>query len=297
MFKALILSLALVSGLHADVKNTTPVQNLNWGVGGSSYGSLTYALNNGLTGTSSSAIDLSGTSGLWLTLTSTASCNVLVYFSNASAVYNTGAIQAYILQSPGSYPIFPINRYVSFYNAGTTPTNRVSAAYYTVAPSVGSFTGTFTNGTVTAYQGTSPWSVSGVVTQGSGSAAGYGTSNPWIVNAAGFRFLSATVKSTGLTTNADTVISLTWAASTTVGPIFVDLGCAGSTGLNFLITNAAATPSGFVANSGLFGYQPCGQISQIPLEVAAEDTPHLHAVAVTLSNTSGALGLVTKIRY
>jgi hypothetical protein len=134
--KALLLSLALASGLHADVKNTTPVENLNGGLGGSSYGSLTYALNNALTGTSSSAIDLSGTAGLWLTLTSTASANVLVYFSNANLTYTTGATQMYILQSPGSYPIAPKARYVSFYNGATVPATRVSAFYYTVASAV-----------------------------------------------------------------------------------------------------------------------------------------------------------------
>lgn len=158
MFKAILLSLALVSGLRADVKNTTPIEDLNGGLGGSSYGSLTYALNNALTGTSSSAIDLSGTAGLWLSLTSTTGvtpsasvANVLVYFSNANVTYTTGATQMYILQSPGSYSIYPKARYVSFYNGGTAPTTKVSAFYYTVAPAPIGVTGTFTNGTVTAY--------------------------------------------------------------------------------------------------------------------------------------------------
>jgi len=134
MFKALILSLALASGLWAGVNDTTPVDVVTNGLGGSSYGSLTYALNNALTGTSSSAVDLSGTAGLWLTLTSTASSKVLVYFSNANVTYTTGAVQTYTLTSPGVYQIEPKSRYVSFYNAGTVAGTRVSAFYYTVAP-------------------------------------------------------------------------------------------------------------------------------------------------------------------
>lgn len=122
------------------------------------------------------------------------------------------------------------------------------------------------------------------------------SSDPSFVNAAGFNFLSWTVKATGVTPNADSVISLTWAATTTSGPVFADLQCAGATGINFIITDSATTPTGFVANSALSGYQPCGQISQVPLEVNAANTPHLHVVAVGLSNTSAAVGIVTKKR-
>lgn len=134
MFKAFILFLGLAVSAKADVVGTTPIQALDAGVGGSSYGSLTYALNNALTGTSSSAIDLSGTSGLWLTLTSTGQANVNVYFSNGNLTYTTGASKMYTIQSPGSYAITPKSRYVSFYNAGSLPSARVSAFYYTVAP-------------------------------------------------------------------------------------------------------------------------------------------------------------------
>ncbi len=125
-------------------------------------------------------------------------------------------------------------------------------------------------------------------------------SNPWpitgTVNASGFNFLSATVVSSGVTTNADTVLSLTWAASTTTGSVFGDLNCSAMTGMYFMINNSATAFPGWVGNSALFGYQPCGQISQVPLEWNAADTPHLHAVAMGLSNTSGAFAIVTKKR-
>jgi len=52
----------------------------------------------------------------------------------------------YILQSPGSYPIYPKARYVSFYNGGTVPTTKVSAFYYPVAPSAGAVTANIPSG-------------------------------------------------------------------------------------------------------------------------------------------------------
>ncbi len=117
----------------------------------------------------------------------------------------------------------------------------------------------------------------------------------YYVNANGFNFLSMTAF-TGVSPGADSVLSLTWAASTASGPIFADLGCTGMSGLNFVITGAAATPAGWVANSYAFGYEPCGQISQVPLEVNAANNPHLHIVGIGLSATSGTVGIVTKKR-
>lgn len=116
------------------------------------------------------------------------------------------------------------------------------------------------------------------------------------VNASGFNFLSMTVM-TGITTNADVALSLTWAASTSVAaPLFVELNCSGATGVNYVITASSAVPAGWVANSALFGYQPCGQISQIPLEVNGGNTPHLHTVASVLSAASASVGVVSKQR-
>jgi len=115
------------------------------------------------------------------------------------------------------------------------------------------------------------------------------------VNANGLNFLSFTAV-TGVTTNAATTLSLTWAASTTSGPVFGDINCSGATGVYYAI-NASATPiAGMVANAALMGYQPCGQISQIPLEWNAANTPHAHFVATGLSGTSAAVGITTKQR-
>lgn len=115
------------------------------------------------------------------------------------------------------------------------------------------------------------------------------------VNASGFNFLSATVF-TGISGNAEAVLSLTWAASTTAGPVFYDLNCSGATGMNFIISNSSAAIPGFVANAALWGYQPCGQISQIPLEANAGDNPHIHAVVTGLSATTATSGIVSKKR-
>lgn len=323
MFKALLLSLALASTGYAGISNTTPIENWNGGIQGPHLvpvGTPVYALNNALTGTTSATIDLSNTAGLWVGVTGAAAVQVAVYFSNLNLSYTTGAVQMYQINSAGNYPVPAKGRYVSFYNASNQPAARISLNYLPlVAPPTtvsGSSTVVFPAGsTVTAYQGTNPWIVSGTVDQGNGlpsatnawkvdaigsSVVAYAGTNPWpitgTVNASGFNFLSATVIATGLTTNAATTLSLTWAASTSTGPLFADLNCAGATGMNYVISNSATAPSGFVANSALFGYQPCGQISQVPLEANAGDTPHLHSVAVTLSNTSGALGVVTKQR-
>lgn len=140
MLKTLILSLALTVGLKADVVGPTMVNDVFDGIGGVPASSLTYALNQALTGTSSSAIDLSGTSGAWLTLTSTGQSLVAVYFSNSNVTYTTGAIQTYLLQSPGAYPIPPKSRYMSLVNVGTKPTAKVSAFYYTLTSVTGSIT-------------------------------------------------------------------------------------------------------------------------------------------------------------
>lgn len=154
--KALILSLALAASAQGAVLNTTPIQNFDAGLNGSNSGPLTYALNNALTGTSSAAIDLSGTVGINITLTGTSQANVLVYFSNANLTYTTGATQMYIIQSPGSYSIAPKARYVSFYNGASVPTSRVSAFYYQIAPVAATInsvvTSTSTTAAVTAYQ-------------------------------------------------------------------------------------------------------------------------------------------------
>lgn len=196
MFKVLALSLALASMGRADVIGTTPVEVLNGGCYGVNSGSLTYALNQGLTGTSSSAVDLSGTVGLMVTLTSTGSSKVLVYFSNANLSYTTGASQMYSWNSPGSYCLQPKARYVSFYNAGPLSTNRVSAFYYTmVAPSVAVSGSSTVTGNVNAFitgtvkvdaQGTSVVSYQGgawtsTVSQGNGLPGGL-TSNSWLTS-------------------------------------------------------------------------------------------------------------------
>ncbi len=115
------------------------------------------------------------------------------------------------------------------------------------------------------------------------------------VNASGFNFLSFTV-ATGLTTNADVAISLTWAAATTTGPVFYDLNCVGASGVYYIATNSATAPAGWTSNYFAAGFQPCGQISQIPLEFNAADNTHLHTIATGLSATSGTLGIVTRKR-
>lgn len=132
--KALILVLALAGGLHADIVGPMPMQQIDLGASAPLTGSLTYALNQALTGTSSASIDLNGTVGLMLSLTGTSL--VTAYYSNADLTYTTGAFAAFQMQSPGNYQIPAKARYVSFVNSGNVASGRVSAFYYAVAPSV-----------------------------------------------------------------------------------------------------------------------------------------------------------------
>lgn len=132
MFKALILSLALASGLHATVNNTTPIENLNSGLNSAALvpvGTPVYSLNNALTGSASAAVDLSGTAGLMLCITSTGAANVTVYFSNSAVSSTGGAVSMYSVNANGCYPIEPKGRYVSFYNSSNQASNRVSVNY------------------------------------------------------------------------------------------------------------------------------------------------------------------------
>jgi hypothetical protein len=155
--KALILLLALAVNGQAAVIGTTPIENLNGGLSGPQLvpvGTPVFALNNALTGTSSAAIDLSGTAGLTVSVTSTGSTTILVYFSNSNLTYTTGAQTMYTLQSPGSYPVEIKGRYVSFYNKGNLPTNTASLSYLpwvnppVSATSSGGMVNAFITGTV-----------------------------------------------------------------------------------------------------------------------------------------------------
>lgn len=134
--KLLTLFLLTAGISRAAIVGPTSTQQLelgaNWPITSTS---ATYALNNALTGTASSAIDLLGVVGVQVTLTSTASGVVTIYFSN-SAVAGTSAIQSYQVTSPGTYYIQPKARYLSFYNATNSPTTRVTAYYYTAVPSI-----------------------------------------------------------------------------------------------------------------------------------------------------------------
>ncbi len=140
MFKALVLALAVASSSYATVNNATPIEELNGGLNGPALvpvGTPTYALNNVLTGSASAAIDLSGTAGLLIGVTSTGAANVTVYFSNSAVSATGGAISMYSINANGSYPVKPKGRYVSFYNSSNQASNRVSVNYLAmVAPPV-----------------------------------------------------------------------------------------------------------------------------------------------------------------
>jgi hypothetical protein len=133
--KTLALLLALAVSGHAAVVGPTTVQLPDVGCKWPLSGSVTYALNNALTGVASTAIDLNGSVGIYLTLTSTGSGIVTVYFSNSN-VAGTSAISSYQVTSPGNYCVEAKARYLSFYNASTIPTTRVSAYYYLSTPSI-----------------------------------------------------------------------------------------------------------------------------------------------------------------
>ncbi len=146
MFKGLIFLIAMATIGRAGVVGVTPTENMTNGIGGVP-ATLTYALNQALTGTSSTAIDLSGTSGIWLSLSSTGNALVKVYFSNGNLTYTTGAIEMYSLTSPGSYAIAPRARYVSFYNYSASSSGtavKTSAFYSKIQPATSTVSGAVT---------------------------------------------------------------------------------------------------------------------------------------------------------
>lgn len=140
MFKAILLSLAMASGLHATVNNTTPIEELNGGLDGPALvpvGTPVYALSQGLTGTGSSAIDLSGTAGILACISATGAANVTGYYWNTNLSQTTGAVSMFSINAAGCYPVKPKARFVSFYNSANQATNRVSLNYLPmVAPPV-----------------------------------------------------------------------------------------------------------------------------------------------------------------
>lgn len=277
MFKAFILFLGLAVSAKADVVGTTPIQALDAGVGGSSYGSLTYALNNALTGTSSSAIDLSGTSGLWMTLTSTGQANVNVYFSNGNLTYTTGASKMYTIQSPGSYAITPKSRYVSFYNAGSLPSARVSAFYYTVAPPAA---------TVNLVPG-------GILTanQGNGLPGGL-TSNSWLTSdnyVAGY--LTTTAGGSAPRGGSITAVAVT-------GTVLVNITTAAGVDAPCIVT----IEGGAGPNAGLYwGILPSSTWVAPVTYLAVSTTPIMVTVGrgdhLQLSATAAAVTVNARVRY
>ena len=149
MLKALLVSMVLASNAWATVNNSTPVQILDAGIRSPTLfpvGTPVYALNNALTGSASAAIDLSGTSGLWVSVTSTGAAKITVYYSNSNLSATGGSVSSFEINSNGAYPIEPKARYVSFYNSSAQPSNRASVYYYPVVASAGSAT---VSGTVT----------------------------------------------------------------------------------------------------------------------------------------------------
>lgn len=92
----------------------------------------TFALNNALTATSSSAIDLSSTGGIVVCITGTSGTSPIVQVSYSNLTYATFVAGPYNLGA-GCWPVRATGRYVTFRNVGTVPTGRVSLSYYVVS--------------------------------------------------------------------------------------------------------------------------------------------------------------------
>jgi hypothetical protein len=263
--KKLLLVLALASGLRADVVGPSPMQIPDSGGIWPLSGSVTYAINNALTGAASAAIDLSGDNGVYLTLSSSANSLVSVYFSNSNVSPTTGAIPAYQLQSPGNYYVPIKARYLSFVHNGQKAGVRLSAYYYVAAPNI--------NITVpTPTPGTMPVTVTSQV---------------------GYELLTSTAY-TGLTTNAKTTIGLTLTAGTGYSTMLVKLWAkTGVTSIGALIHGTATPPTTFVAGTGP-EYFPSDNAKFIsaPINVNGSTVYYLSMLANALSGaTSGTVYL------
>ncbi len=307
-FRALLLGALFFSHLTVAQPPTQEFTNsVISAAPGQTTGSDTYLLSMALSGTASTYVDMRSQYGLLVCVTGTSNAagsaingagpGVWVEWNNvtytSSTWFPSGSIPCKTHQFVAKQA-----KYVRFRVMDSALPTAVTTLFYSLvdapsAPTVGGIvtvTGNVSNTAGTAFMGSvSVSQPAGVANQIPIDAKGSS------VNASGFNFLSFSAM-TGLTVGTDTVLSLTWAAGVSTGPVFGDVGCAGATGANFIITNSATVPAGWVANSSMSDYQPCGQISQIPLEWNAANTPHLHAVAVTLSNTSASIGISCKQR-
>lgn len=276
MFKAILLSMVLAASGHATVSNTTPIEVLNGGLLSPQLvpvGTPVYALNMALTGTSSAAIDLSNTAGLWVSITSAASTMVSVYFSNQNLTFTTGAVSMYQINAAGSYPITPKARYVSFYNASNQPSARVSLNYLPmVAPAV------------TAQSSAS-------------EIAGITMTAAMLQSLNGAYLDVSSTSATGVTTNAAVTRSLTFVASTSAGMLDLDIiGCAGATTVYYKVHDGVTPPAFYTTNPTQGSAFLCGTTHLIEPRRFMGANPHITFYAAGLSATSATVsfGLLSR---
>ena len=279
MFKAFLLSLLTV-GAYATINNTTPIQNLDAGIHRPSLipiGTPVYALNQALTGVASAAIDLSGSSGLWVNVTSTGAANVTVFFSNSNVSSTGGAVSSYTINSNGGYPIEPKTRYVSFYNSSNQPANKVSVNYYPVVTSAGSVT-LAPGGTVTVNQGT--------------AGPGGNCSNCWPVSAPYMEgYLTTTAGGSAASGGSITAIALT-------GTVLTNISVAAGANCPCICTIEGGTGP----NAGFYwGILPSGTWVPPVTYLAVSTTPIMVTVGngdfLQLSATAAAVTVNARVRY
>lgn len=155
--KQILLTLFSILAFSAHAVNLrdayTPTEVKSGGCLGVATGTVTYALNSALTGTTSSVIDLGAFEGVFVTITGTAGTGaafVDALWSNTptAATFNS----MYTLSGPLSECIEKKGRYVKFRTSGAIPTQRVSLFYdpITATAATATIAGTVTvTGTLT----------------------------------------------------------------------------------------------------------------------------------------------------
>lgn len=130
--KALLFTLCLLSGI-AHAGEATYVRPWEQGTSASASGSAVYALNNVLTGTASSAIDLDGYAGAFVQVTGGTKANMTnVWFSQDNSTYDL----AYTIEKQGSFFISKRARYMKLESSPNNVAGQRMSARYTLGTGV-----------------------------------------------------------------------------------------------------------------------------------------------------------------
>lgn len=258
--KQILLTLFSILAFSAHAVNlrdaNSPVEIKSNGCLGVATGTVTYALNNDLTGTTSSVIDLGSYQSVFITLTGTAGTGaafVDVMWSNTptAATFNS----MYTLSGPLSECLEKKGRYVKFRTSSIQPTQRVSLFYDPVNSTIVSGEVTCAACATSANQTTQITAAQGAAGSLTFVAASLIVASPNALSfgarTVGWVPLTQTAF-TGLTTNANSTFGITATAGSSAYTAYRVRVSAetGVVSLRFTQHNGATVSTGFGASNG-----------------------------------------------